>query len=173
MSFTITFVSSWKTVGGTDGSVVWFVDGTSYGPFVGTAVPTPLTIQSNKPVSVTAFVDTVCNPAASVVVFPIADVSPKVFANGLFLSVAENGGGGVTVSLSGTSQCPKPASSSTDWPMWATIMIIVLIFIAVIIGLILAVVNVSLNYHKVQHLKMQMKGTIPFQRVDTDLSPGR
>lgn len=160
MSFVLSFASEVKSL-----SVVWYVEGKSYGPYKKGAVPADMIIQTtDRPVSVTALASATCNPAASIIVYPTVDPSPQVFAQGLFLS-AKITDGKTVVSLSGTSNCPP----YNGFPAWATPFIIVVICLITIATLILCGMSVIFNYFKIEHIQRQLQGKLPMMAVDLGL----
>jgi hypothetical protein len=160
MSFVLSFVSEVKSL-----TVVWYVEGKSYGPYKNGAVPADMIIQTtDRPVSVTALASSACNPAASIIVFPAVDPSPQVFAQGLFLS-AQITGGKTVVTVSGTSNCPPP----NGYPSWASPFIIIVISLITVATLILCGMSVIFNYFKIQHIKRQLQGKLPMMAVDLGL----
>ena len=164
MSFVLSFVSDVTSL-----TVVWYVGGKSYGPFKKGAVPADMVIQTSvTPISVTALVNSSCNPAASIIVYPTPDPSPQVFAQGVFLSAAVTNGKTV-VSLSGASNCQSSSSSTSSFPTWASTFIIIVVSLITIATLILCGMSIIFNYLKIKHLNLQLVGKLPLQPPDLGL----
>jgi hypothetical protein len=160
MTLVLSFVSEVKSL-----TVVWYVEGKAYGPYKKGAVPANMIVKtSDRPLSVTALVNSSCNPAASIIVYPTPDPSPQVFAQGLFLS-AEVTAGKTVITLSGKSNC----SSSNGYPSWASPFIMIAISLITIATLVLCGMAVVFNYFKIKHLKLQLTGKLPLQPPDLGL----